>query len=341
MITSRSKRLLVTFVLLLFTVSTHAVTLKIATIVPDGTNWMKLMRGGAKEIKQRTDGRVKFKFYPGGVMGSAQSVLRKIRIRQLHGGAFLSTGLSHIYSNIQIYGLPFLFRSFAEVDYVRSRMDHKLMAGLEQQGMVGLGISEGGFGYVMCQEPMRSFDDLRDHKVWIPEGDVITRTVFEEAEINPIPLPIADVYTGLQTGLIDTVANTSMGTIAFQWHTRISHITDVPLIYTVGILAVDKKAFGRLKKEDQQVVREVMLDVFSRMDKINRDDNESARVALLKQGIKYVQLSDKELEKWKETGNRATRRLGENNVYSQQMYLEIKALLTEFRASSEATAGVN
>ena len=48
----------------------HAVTIKIATISPEGTFWMKQMRAGAKEIKQKTQGRVKFKFYPGGVMGN-------------------------------------------------------------------------------------------------------------------------------------------------------------------------------------------------------------------------------------------------------------------------------
>ncbi len=54
-------------------------TIKIATLSPEGTFWMKQMRVGAKEIKERTQGRVKFKFYPGGVMGNDENVLRKIR----------------------------------------------------------------------------------------------------------------------------------------------------------------------------------------------------------------------------------------------------------------------
>ena len=58
----------------------HAVTIKIATLSPEGTFWMKQMRAGAKEIKQKTQGRVKFKFYPGGVMGNDESVLRKMRV---------------------------------------------------------------------------------------------------------------------------------------------------------------------------------------------------------------------------------------------------------------------
>ena len=51
----------------------QAKTFKIATISPDGTFWMKQMRAGAKEIAEKTQGRVKFKFYPGGVMGNDDS----------------------------------------------------------------------------------------------------------------------------------------------------------------------------------------------------------------------------------------------------------------------------
>ncbi|MEW7993872.1 MAG: TRAP transporter substrate-binding protein DctP, partial [Candidatus Thiodiazotropha endolucinida] len=101
--------------LLLNPMSQAGTTLKIATLAPDGTNWMKEMRAAAKQIKQQTDGRVKIRFYPGGVMGNDSSVLRKIRIGQLHGGAITGGGLSSIYKDAQVYTLPFQFRNLQEV----------------------------------------------------------------------------------------------------------------------------------------------------------------------------------------------------------------------------------
>ena len=86
-------------------------TLKIATLSPDGTAWMQELRKGGKEIEERTEGRVKLKFYPGGVMGNDQTILRKIRIGQLQGGAFAGGGLVEVYNDMQVYSLPFLFRS--------------------------------------------------------------------------------------------------------------------------------------------------------------------------------------------------------------------------------------
>ena len=88
---------------------TQARTFKIATLAPDGTNWMKEIRKGAKNIAKLTDNRVKFKFYTGGVMGNERTILKKMRVGQLQGGAFTATALTDIYQDAQIYNLPFLF----------------------------------------------------------------------------------------------------------------------------------------------------------------------------------------------------------------------------------------
>ena len=118
--------------LFMFGSSTHAAnTLKIATVAPEGSQWMQDMRIAAKEIGQRTDERVKIKFYGGGVMGNDKKVLRKIRIGQLQGGVFTANGLAERYRDIVLYGLPMVFRSQDEADYVRERMDPILAAGLD------------------------------------------------------------------------------------------------------------------------------------------------------------------------------------------------------------------
>ena len=89
----------------------HAATLKIATLAPDGTSWMKVMRQAAADIKTETEGRVKIKYFPGGVQGSDKSVLRKMRIGQLQGGAVATGSLINISPASQLYNLPFTFRT--------------------------------------------------------------------------------------------------------------------------------------------------------------------------------------------------------------------------------------
>jgi len=79
-----------------------AATLKIATISPEGSMWMEKMRKGADQVEKETEKRVAMKFYPGGVMGNDNAVLRKIRIGQLQGGAFVAGSLSQFFPANQI-----------------------------------------------------------------------------------------------------------------------------------------------------------------------------------------------------------------------------------------------
>ena len=116
------------FTLLLLTIGSvaHAQTIKIATIAPEGSNWMESMRAGSAEISERSQGRVKIKFYGGGVQGNDNQVVRKMRIGQLHGGAFISTALAAFQKDSVLFGMPMLFTDIEEVQFVRQRMDHQL-----------------------------------------------------------------------------------------------------------------------------------------------------------------------------------------------------------------------
>ena len=306
-------------------------TIKIATLAPDGTNWMKQMRKGAAVIKERTQGRVKFKFYPGGVMGGDASVHRKIRIGQLHGGAFTSGGLSGIYPDIQIYSLPMVFNSFAEVDYVRSKMDGSLKLGMREKGFELLGISEGGFAKLLSTEALGSLSQIRKKKVWAPEGDTLVLESFKTLGVSPISLPISDVYTGLQTGLIDTVSANATAAIAFQWHSKVSYLTDVPLIYIVGTLVVDSKTFKKISKPDQIIVKEEMARVFKTLDKINRTDNKQATAALRAQGIKFIPLEKYELVLWRTMAEKAIKNLVATDAVTNIKVTTLKRHLAEYR----------
>ena len=310
--------------------------LKVATLAPDGTAWMSEMRKSARIIEKRTGGQVRFKFYPGGVMGSDRNVLRKIRIGQLQGGAVSSGAVAGIYPDSQIYGLPLLFRSYGEVDYVRSRMDGLIIKGFERRGFVSFGIAENGFAYLMSNNPIRRVDDLKGQKVWVPEGDPISRTLFETAGRSPIPLALSDVLTGLQTGLIETVGTSAIGAIALQWHTAVKYLTDTPLLYTYGMLVIDQRAFRQLKTEDQAIIRDVLEQRVVELNKQNRRDNESARKVLNNHGITFLHPSPKELDKLRSIAVEATRRLAKKKIYTPAVLETLQRHLSDYRKIQDA-----
>ncbi len=316
--------------LIFFSAGADANRLKIATLAPAGTTWMKEMKTGASLIAERTGSRVKLKFYPGGVMGNDQSVHRKIKIGQLHGGAFTSGGLAQVDSSIQSLGLPMMFKSFDEVDYVRAKMDPVIKQQMEAKGFVLLGISEGGFVRILSKKPMQNLESIRNSKVWVPAGDRIGQIAMSALGITPISLPISDVFTGLQTGLIDTVTVNPTAAIAFQWHTSTSFMTEVPISYLIGVMAIQKKAFDKLSPDDQQIVREEIGKVFKRLDTINRSDNQAAKAALQNQGITFVIPDPGEIERWKSISDQSIEEMVEIGVISSEIVDQVRGHLQSF-----------
>ncbi|RDH82673.1 MAG: C4-dicarboxylate ABC transporter [endosymbiont of Galathealinum brachiosum] len=315
--------------------SLQAKTFKIATTAPDGSFWMKQMRAGAKEVKKITNGRVKFKFYPGGVMGSEDIALKKIRIRQLQGTAVSNGSLAGFYPDSQIYALPMLFNSFEEVDYVRKVIDKKIIEGLEKAGMISFGLSEGGFSYAMSTSPIKKIEDLNQQKIWTPTNNKQAELTLKAFGLTPIPLNIGDVLAGLQTHLIDTVAISPIAAIALQWHTQIKYITDVPLTYLYATLVIDKKAFSKISKDDQKTVRSIMNKIFKRIDERNRKDNVSAFSALVNQGIEILSPTSEDLNRWYKKGENARNTIKVKGILSKNAYNQITALLSEFRLAKE------
>ncbi|MCU7810753.1 MAG: TRAP transporter substrate-binding protein DctP [Candidatus Thiodiazotropha sp. (ex Notomyrtea botanica)] len=331
-------RLIMTLFLLTCTVMpVHAATtLKIATVAPDGTSWMKQMRQAAGEIKKKTDGRVKLRFYPGGVMGNDNSVLRKIRVGQLHGGALTGGGLIAIYSDAHVYTLPFQFRDLPEVDAVRRSMDQQIIGGLQQAGFISFGLSEGGFAYLLSNSPVMTTDDMRGLKIWIPEGDEVNARMFNALGISPIPLPVTDVMTGLQTGLIDTIASSPIGAIALQWHTRVKYLTQVPLAYLYATLVIKEKALARLDEADRRIVTETLQATFSEINNINRRDNQQALAALKQQGITFTQPTLAQQQAWESHANGILKTLASQGVFSNKMLSQMQDIIRTQRSSKTA-----
>lgn len=306
-------------------------TLRIATIAPDGTSWMKLMRKAADDIEKGTEGRVKVRYFPGGVQGSDKSVLRKMQIRQLQGGAVASGALSHITKMTQLYSLPFTFRNLDEVRAVRAEYDRHIAAALEAEGYILLGLSEGGFAYLMSNTPLRTSADVRSKKVWMPEGDLISETIFTNGKVQPIALPISDVYTSLQTGLIDTLAVNPSSAIALQWHTKLNYATDYPLVFLFGMLVVDARAFKGIASADQKIVRAAMASAFNAMDKQNEKDEQGARAALQQNGLQFVALSDADKAAWRQLAADSIASLRQKDAYPAEAYGQLLQTLQNLR----------
>lgn len=313
------------------------VTLTIGTIVPQTAAWAQGMTEAAKEIREKTDGRVIFKFRFS--VPNAEKVLRDMRIRRFQGGMFTPGALQDRYPDIALYSLPMVFNSAEEAAYVRSRMDGKMLQGLEDAGFIGVGFAATGFAVLMSNEPVEGLADVQGKKVWVPKDDPISFSAMRALGIQPVPTPLGDVLLGLQQNLYEMVAVSPPAAIAMQWHTKVKYLTDLPLVYTFGFLALDKSAYAQIPAEDRAVVREVWERVHREFDQAGLDDDLAAKQAILNTGVQLVVPNDQDFEELRSVLAENNRELAREGQFSEELYDEMLGYIAEYRREhAEAVA---
>lgn len=304
--------------------------IKIATLAPEGSPWMNSFHKVNEAIKRKTEGKVKLKAYPGGVLGGDRDMLRKMRIGQIHGGGFTGMGLGTVNRDIFVMEVPFLFQNYGEVDYVLGKMDDQFRKEFEKKGYVLLGWSEIGFVYLLSNVPITSVEDIKGRKVWLWEGDPIASPVLRKAGITPIPLGIPDVLMALQTHLIDVVYASPLAAIALQWFTKVKYATNIPLIYSLGGVLISKRIFGKIPSDLQDIVKEVFQYHSTLLNARTRRDNDEAMRIMVKQGIKLVTPTGEEMEEFKRIGREATDEMA-GKVFSKDVLVEVRSHINQYR----------
>lgn len=310
--------------------------IKIATLAPQNSGWATTFRAGAKEINERTEGRVQLRFYWGGAQGNEKKVLQKMKIGQLQGGTFSPTDFQGPYPDVNIYGLPFFFENYAEVDYVRRHMDDKLQAGFAKLGYQTFGFAGGGFAFVLSNEPVYGHADMVGKKVWLPQGDLISYEAMKSLKLSPVPLPLTDVLTGLQTGLIDIVAIPPLVALALQWHTKVKYVTRIPVLFSIGFMAIDQRVMKKIQADDRMILTEVLTRLYAELDAKSESEANAATDALLNVGVKDVELGAGEFQRIRSEMEVTNRSLARKGMFSLELLQEMERHVAEYRSEHDA-----
>jgi TRAP-type transport system periplasmic protein len=307
-----------------------SVVIKLGTLAPEGSSWMKTFNTLNTEVVKKTENNVQLKIYPGGVLGDEMDMLRKLKIGQIQGVALTAAGLSTLFKEMDVLQIPFLFQSYEEVDTILKKMDSFFRKGFEDNGYFLLGWSEVGFVYLMSTLPISSVADLRKAKVWVWEESPMSKAIFDEAGVKAIPLTVPDVLVGLQTGLVDVVYVPPTGAIFLQWFTKIKYITDVPLLYLAGGVVVKKNIFKQIPQQFQSLVLESFQTHLEQLKVITRTENREAVKVMMKQGVKVINPSRNQIDEFRRLSNNALPHIT-GPTFSKKVLDEVDSLLESYR----------
>ncbi len=310
-------------------------TIKFATLAPEGSTWIKVMRDLDAAVRADSGGRLGFKLYPGGVAGDEKDVIRKIRLGQYGGGGFTGVGIGEVAREVRILDAPLFFRTSDEVSFIQQKYEGEFEKALGDGGFVLLGWAEVGFVYVFSNKMVRSFSDLKSMKPWMWEGDPIAQAAYQAIGVSPVPLSVTDVMTSLQTGMIDVVYSSPYALIALQWFTRVSYAMTQPLADALGAAIVSKKIYDSLPDDLKGILLADSRKYIPRLTLSGRQDNAKAIETLKQRGMKFVEAPEEIASEFDTIGRKA-RRLLVGTLYSQEFLDDVESSLEGYRKDHPA-----
>lgn len=302
--------------------------IKFATVAPEGSAWMKHMRTLDKELREKSNGRLGFRFYAGGIAGDEVDVLKKMRIGQIHCAAFSGVGFGQILPMVRVLDLPFLFRNDKEIDLVHEEMRPFFTNEFRRKGFELLAWGEVGNVHLFSRVPIQRVKDLSGLKVWTWSGDPIAKETFSNMGVNPIPLAITDVTTALNTGMIDTIYAPPLGALALQWHRSMKYMTALPLTHSTGAVLITSKYFKKLPENLADLLTTIFEKAIRSLTLALRSQNKEAIKLIQDSGLTIVPVpSGQDLDEFYNIHDRVAKNLT-GTIYPKEVLNRVYDILT-------------
>ncbi len=267
-------------------------TLRIASLAPAGSSWMKILNAWNKTLQEKTDGKLKMRFYPGGSQGDERDFVRKMRVGQLDGGVVTMTGMSMLVPAMNVLTIPGFLNTYEKLDRVRGKMapEFEAMFGKENMRLVGWG--DAGKTRLFSVEPIKSPNQIKAMRPWVWKDDPIFVEFYQVIGANAVRLGVPEVYPALQTRMVDVISSSALTAVALQWYTRVKYMTAHNSAIIAGGTVMRKDKYDELPPELKEAFDSTAARAHELLNKTIRKDDEKAYEVVLKKGIVPVEAGD-------------------------------------------------
>ncbi len=276
------------------------ITLKTATIAPEGTVWFDLLAEIRQDWLDISDGLVELKLYAGGGLGDENDLLTKMRLNQLQAAAISSEGLGYVDNGVWALSIPMLYQTPEELEWYLQQVHDEITHRFEESGFQLLFLMDIGWRYWFSREPVRTPDDLRKLRIYTWTA-VDLSSVWNALGFYSVALSSVDVLPGLFTGLVDCIATTPLVAASFQWFGPAKYMTDYKWGALVGGLLVPTIVWEQIPENLRPKLAEAAqwrADEFA--DRIHQID-QLAIEAMVENGLQVIQITPEEEETWRAT----------------------------------------
>ena len=301
-----------------------ATTIRIASLAPPGSSFVKVLKAWSRTLEKETEGRVELRVFSGGSDGSDRDLVKRIKAGKLDAAGVATTGLSMIAPEIQVLTAPGLLTDDAQLDRVRDKLDAKFQKMIEDGGFKLLTWGDGGKNRVFSAKRFATPADLSGKRAWAGKENPVALAYVKSLGAAPVKIGSTGVLPGLTDGGLDVVPTSAMAAVAFQWYTKLDYMTSTNFNIIVGGSVISKKKFEELTEADQKTLLATAKRAAAKLDQIVSRDDERAYQTLLGRGITEVKTAANQAV-WDAAAKTARDQLAQRGVYSKSLLKAVEA----------------
>jgi tripartite ATP-independent transporter DctP family solute receptor len=243
------------------------------------------------QLFKATNGKDKIKIFSDSALGSEKDTVEQVKIGAIDMVRVSTAAFHGIVPESMIPSLPFLFR---DIDHFRKTIygaqGDKILAAFDKAGFVGLCMYESGARSMYAKKPIRNVSDMKGLKVRVQQSDLWVSLV-NAMGASPTPMPFAEVYTGLKTGLIDAAENNIPSYEETKHYESAPIFSETMHVMSPEVLVFSKKVWDTLAPEEQTAIRKAAKESVPYYVKLWDAREKDARAAVLKGGAKIIDSS--------------------------------------------------
>jgi TRAP-type C4-dicarboxylate transport system substrate-binding protein len=312
-----------------------ALTIKLGTVAPANSSWDLVLRRLAADWSRISDGEVELKIFPGGIAGDEPDMIRKMRIGQLHAATLTAGSMNDIYPGVLALATPMLIRTNEEMIAVLGEVAPFLEQKLEQRGFVALMWSPIGWVKFFAREPVLSLADLRRQTLWVGDAGSAEIRAWQQAGFDVVALPLTEVTTALQSGMIDAYLSSPLAAASFQWFGITPHMNDLSLAPLYGALVISKRVWERIPETLRPRLRAVAQAAAERLSASAHEQDDLAVHVMRAHGLQVHEATAALEQAWERIAGREFQSLiGE--VIDPEAFRLVTESVTAYRARAAA-----
>jgi len=259
----------------------QSVTLRSADIHPDGYPTVVAVQYLGQLMDERTGGRIKIQVFNNAQLGAEKDTIEQTRFGVIDLNRVNSAPFNNLVPETQVLGLPFLFRS---VDHMHKVVDgpigDEILAAFEPHGLVGLAFYDSGArSFYTTKTPIKTIEDMKGLKIRVQQSDLWI-AMLQAFGANPTPMSYGEVYSALETGVVDGAENNWPSYESSRHFEVAKHITLTEHSLTPEVLVISKLSWDKLAPADQALLRQAAKDSVVKMRElwVAREKESEAKV---------------------------------------------------------------